>query len=117
MESLLIFYQKWNIPFHKFFVCHVLIPLANFGVKEDVAQFLVFLYSGLFHEALISIPLRMFIGWFLIMMIAIPIPSSILVSRLNTKYKYIVSWTIFIMIGPPLTLLYYSSYISNKRVI
>ena len=118
MESLLIYYQKWNIPFHKFFVRHMLIPLVNFGFNERFGVFLIFIYSGLFHEAIVAIPLKIFTGWFLIMMIAIPIPCSILVGRLNNKYKYIVNWTIFIMIWPLLALLYCPYFIkSNNRVI
>ena len=114
MESPLIYFQKWNIPLHKFFVRHILVPLANFGFNEHVGIFLVFLYSGLFHEALISIPLRTFTGWLLIMMIAIPIPSSTLVGRLNSKYKYIVTWIIFMMFWPFLILLYYYSFIKSN---
>ena len=117
MESLLIYFKKWNIPFHKFFLRHMLIPLVNFGLNQRVVLFLVFLYSGLFHEAFISFPSRMSNVWSFLVITAIPIPSSILVEKLSTKYKCILNWTIFILIWPLMYLLYYSSSIrSNNKV-
>ena len=118
MESLLIYFKNWNIPFHKFFLRHMLIPLVNFGLNQRVVLFLVFLYSGLFHESLVSVSSRILTGWFFIVMIAIPIPISILVNRLNTKYKCIINWIIYILIWPLVTLLYSYFFIkSNNRVI
>ena len=53
----------------------------------------------------------------MIMLIAVPIPSSTLVGRLNTKYKYMLNWNIF-MFYPPSILLYYSTFMKNNyRVI
>ena len=106
MESVLSYFHKWNIPFHKFFLRHMLNPLINSGFNETVALFLVFLYSALFHIALISIPFRILTGWFIILIIAMPIfiivstYTSIFVERLIAKYTFILNWTLFIMTGP-----------------
>uniref|UniRef100_H2YCG6 O-acyltransferase n=1 Tax=Ciona savignyi TaxID=51511 RepID=H2YCG6_CIOSA len=62
-ETIVYFWQAWNIPVHKWCVRHCYKPLLSIGCPKFAAQVSVFLLSAFFHEYLVSIPLHMFKAW------------------------------------------------------
>ncbi len=59
-NNILVFWKSWNIPVHRFCVRHIFKPMLRNGYSLTSAQVAVFLFSSLFHEYLVSVPLRVF---------------------------------------------------------
>lgn len=52
------FWSAWNIPIHKWCVRHIYKPLLRAGYRKGFVAFCVFLFSAVFHEVIISVPLQ-----------------------------------------------------------
>lgn len=52
------YWKNWNLPVHNFLLRHLYYPLVNSGVPKGVATTVVFLFSALLHEVVISVPFR-----------------------------------------------------------
>jgi len=62
-DSIESFWQKWNIPVHRWCVRHLYKPLLRRGFSRSFASVIVFFLSAFFHEFLVSVPLNMFRLW------------------------------------------------------
>lgn len=111
-ETIVYFWQAWNIPVHKWCTRHVYKPLLRSGYSKIVAQLIVFLLSAFFHEYLVSVPLHMFKLWAFSGMVA-QIPLAALTSWMSKRYSphygNMVVWTSLI-IGQPMAVLAYVYY-------
>jgi diacylglycerol O-acyltransferase-1 len=52
------YWRKWNLPVHNWMIRHMYYPLIRAGWSRSIAVFIVFLYSAVVHEVIISIPFR-----------------------------------------------------------
>eukprot|EP00928_Gymnodinium_smaydae_P042131 TRINITY_DN28414_c0_g1_i1.p1 TRINITY_DN28414_c0_g1~~TRINITY_DN28414_c0_g1_i1.p1 ORF type:complete len:502 (+),score=53.61 TRINITY_DN28414_c0_g1_i1:67-1572(+) len=53
------YWKKWNLPVHHWCLRHIYFPLLRRGWNRVAAGIIVFLVSGLMHELLVVVPLRM----------------------------------------------------------
>ena len=105
------FWQNWNIPVHKWALRHLYKPLLRRGFSQFQASTVVFLVSALFHEYLVSVPLKMIRIWAFSGML-MQIPLAMFVSKLKDwpHYANICVW-LSIILGQPLAILsYYHDY-------
>uniref|UniRef100_A0A8C4QZC9 diacylglycerol O-acyltransferase n=1 Tax=Eptatretus burgeri TaxID=7764 RepID=A0A8C4QZC9_EPTBU len=109
-ETVVYFWQNWNIPVHKWCVRHFYKPLIHAGVKRWHAQMAVFLLSAFFHEFLVSVPLRMFRLWAFMGMV-IQIPLAFIGGRmLSGYYGNAAVWLSLILGQPAVVLMYVHDY-------
>jgi diacylglycerol O-acyltransferase-1 len=115
-ESVNDFWKDWNIPVHKWCVRHLFKPLVCRGYTSFQASFAVFLFSAIFHEYVISIPLKMIRYWSFLAMLS-QIPFGILVSKsMSGHFANICIW-LSLIIGQPLAILmYYHDYYVNQAL-
>jgi MBOAT, membrane-bound O-acyltransferase family len=52
------YWRLWNIPVHYWLVRHLYFPCVRHNLSKTTATFLVFFFSAVIHEVLISIPFR-----------------------------------------------------------
>eukprot|EP01121_Diplochlamys_sp_Union-15-3_P012857 TRINITY_DN3908_c0_g4_i1.p1 TRINITY_DN3908_c0_g4~~TRINITY_DN3908_c0_g4_i1.p1 ORF type:complete len:474 (-),score=22.05 TRINITY_DN3908_c0_g4_i1:58-1479(-) len=110
--TLAEYWRKWNMPVHNWLMRHVYFPILRLGYSKPVAQFLIFLLSAIFHELLISVPLRSFNLWFFFGMLG-QIPLIMFSEKYTraSQYGNILFWVSFCILGQPiLILLYYQDY-------
>ena len=62
--SIRTYWATWNKPVNHFMKRHVYIPLVSRGVPGQVAQVIVFVFSGILHELLVGIPTHNILGEF-----------------------------------------------------
>ena len=107
------FWKKWNLPMHNWFISHVYLPLRRKQFSQIFSMILVYAFSGIFHEFLLSWLLgKITLAGFNGMMINVPI---ILIQKIYTKYlskdaNNAIFWILFSVLGLPLgyVLAYYN---------
>ena len=57
------YWRLWNMPVHKWLVRHVYFPSLRLGMGKGGATFVVFLFSAIFHELVVGLPLHVFRLW------------------------------------------------------
>uniref|UniRef100_H2YCG4 O-acyltransferase n=1 Tax=Ciona savignyi TaxID=51511 RepID=H2YCG4_CIOSA len=120
-ETIVYFWQAWNIPVHKWCVRHCYKPLLSIGCPKFAAQVSVFLLSAFFHEYLVSIPLHMFKAWAFFGM-TMQIPLSVFTSwvskRFSSNYGNMIVWMSLILGQPVAILAYvYHYYVTSYTTI
>ncbi|CAL4139820.1 unnamed protein product, partial [Meganyctiphanes norvegica] len=108
------FWRLWNFPFHKWAVRHMYIPMLKSKYSRTSASVAVFLLSAIFHEYLVSVPLRMYkVLTFLAFIGMIPLVyiSTKVADRFGDRFGNAIVW-LFLILGQPAGLLvYYHDYI------
>jgi len=103
------FWSAWNIPIHKWCVRHIYKPLLRAGYRKGFVAFCVFLFSAVFHEVIISVPLqrvRFYSALGMLMQIPMtPITKAVTV-RFGGTYGNMLVW-FQIIIGQPMGVLAY----------
>ena len=70
------YWRLWNMPVHKWLVRHIYFPALRLGMGKNGATFIVFLFSAVFHELLVGLPLHVFRSWaFMGIMLQLPLIS------------------------------------------
>lgn len=87
-ETIVYFWQAWNIPVHKWCLRHVYKPVLSVGCSKKTAQVIVFLLSAFFHEYLVSVPLHVFRLWAFSGMVA-QIPLSLFTEWITKRLSLI----------------------------
>jgi len=110
--TLAEYWRKWNMPVHNWLVRHVYYPYLKYKVSRITGSFVIFLISAVFHEILISVPLRSFNLWFFFgMMVQIPLIIFSERFTVGSLYGNLLFWMSFCILGQPiLLLLYYQDY-------
>ncbi|XP_075249197.1 diacylglycerol O-acyltransferase 1-like [Convolutriloba macropyga] len=103
------FWQKWNIPVHKFGKRHIYKPLLKKGVSKIQASLVVFLVSAFFHEYLVSVPLKMFRVWIFLGMMA-QVPLAVISLNLTPRQGNILMWLSLMLGQPAVVFMYYHDY-------
>eukprot|EP01122_Echinamoeba_exundans_P010990 TRINITY_DN422_c0_g1_i3.p1 TRINITY_DN422_c0_g1~~TRINITY_DN422_c0_g1_i3.p1 ORF type:complete len:375 (+),score=51.26 TRINITY_DN422_c0_g1_i3:579-1703(+) len=105
------YWRTWNIPTHHWLARHIYFPAIRHGMNKKLASFLVFLFSAVFHELLISLPLRTFKLYFFVGMMS-QVPLLFWSGSLKgTVLGNLIFWVTFCFVGQPTgILLYYFDY-------
>ncbi|XP_078367597.1 diacylglycerol O-acyltransferase 1-like [Oculina patagonica] len=116
--NIAYFWQKWNIPVHRWARRHLYLPMLKAGFSSLQAQIAVFLLSAFFHEVLVSVPLRLFRFWAFLAMLA-QVPLQLICRKLLKdcpNYGNMLVW-LSVILGQPLAILFYvhDYYISNGQ--
>ncbi len=117
-KNHLEFWRKWNIPMHLFIKKHVYLPFLDLGVGNRYSRLICSVFSGLFHDLIISLAFGKIRFWFLMAMILqIPLHHFTLFFRNNFRniyesYGKYVFLTIFCVIGH--TAMFMIFYIENN---
>ncbi|XP_075681014.1 diacylglycerol O-acyltransferase 1-like [Dermatophagoides pteronyssinus] len=117
-ESLQYFWKNWNIPVHHWCLRHVYVPLLKRGYSKITVTTIVFLMSAVFHEYLVSVPLRMFRFWaFTGMAMQIPFVFVIHTGFFQGHYANMFVW-FSLIIGQPLCILacYHDYYVVHHAL-
>ncbi|XP_078367588.1 diacylglycerol O-acyltransferase 1-like isoform X1 [Oculina patagonica] len=116
--NIAYFWQAWNIPVHRWARRHLYTPMLKSGYTSIQAQIAVFLLSALFHEFLVSVPLRLFRFWaFLAMLSQVPLHIfGKYFLKDYPNYGNVLVW-VSIILGQPLAILCYfhDFYVSNGQ--
>lgn len=111
-ESVTEFWQKWNIPVHRWAVRHLYKPMLLAGYSKLQGSLAVFILSAFFHELLVSVPLGLFRLYAFIGML-MQIPLAILTGKLQgtlPKLCNVIVWLSLIIGQPIAVLMYYVDY-------
>ncbi len=115
------YWRLWNLPVHYWLVRHLYFPCVRIGIPKSAATLVVFFFSAVMHEVIVSIPFHMLRPWsFLGMMSQVPLV-------LVTKYLYrkypdtsignIMFWTCFCLVGQPSKSVHQTLFSAFERVI
>jgi diacylglycerol O-acyltransferase-1 len=118
-HSMADFWRLWNLPVHRWMIRHLYNPLMNKGLSKNVAVFVVFLISGIAHELLVCLPLRVYSSTFLVFML-IQIPAVALEKMYDLRFKRIqvdniLFWCFSWLVLVPFGMLYYYGLFLNKH--
>eukprot|EP00958_Prasinococcus_capsulatus_P020815 scaffold2754_cov388-Prasinococcus_capsulatus_cf.AAC.3 len=118
--SIAQYWRTWNIPVHTWAVRHLYVPLVNRGVSKQGALMLVFLFSAILHEVIISVPLHMFrLYAFSGMLLQAPliVITDFIHKRLRREdISNMFFWFFFCFLGQPLGLfLYWQDYLNASK--
>lgn len=110
-QSLGHFWSLWNLPVHTWCTRHVYYPLLSRGYSKHLAACVVFLLSGLLHEYLCCIAMRI-LTLFAFIMMFIQAPILIVEQKYASFFKQSqlgnkIFWAIYWFGCNPLTVLYY----------
>jgi len=106
------YWRLWNMPVHYWLVRHVYFPSVRAGLSKKTATFVVFLFSAILHEVLISVPCHMIrVHSFLAMMGQLPL--IFLTKMIDRKYPgssigNVIFWISFCFVGQPMAMLLYT---------
>ena len=93
-------------------VRHLYFPCIRKGLNKNASMFIVFFFSAVMHELLISIPFHMVRYWsFLGMMAQIPlvfITKRLQKIRPGSSLGNILFWITFCIVGQPMAILMYT---------
>jgi len=106
-ETITYFWQTWNIPVHRWCVRHVYKPMVKNKYPRLQAATAVFLISAVFHEYLVSVPLKMFRLWAFGGML-MQIPLGVITGKIlkGGRAGNIVVW-LSLILGQPMAILMY----------
>ena len=62
------FWRYWNVPMHVFIKEHVYLPLLERNINKHLCRIICLIFSGGFHELVISLALKRVSGWFFLAM-------------------------------------------------
>ncbi|XP_034242431.1 diacylglycerol O-acyltransferase 1-like [Thrips palmi] len=108
-EDMNVYWRRWNLPVHYWCVRHLYLPMRRAGYTKTVAKWATFVFSGVFHEYLVSPPIRMFrVYAFLAMVAQMPIGdfSEWVCRKFGVRWGNAVVW-FTIVIGQPLSIIMY----------
>eukprot|EP00043_Microstomoeca_roanoka_P009323 m.88821 g.88821 ORF g.88821 m.88821 type:complete len:505 (-) comp14551_c2_seq1:91-1605(-) len=113
--SISYFWKNWNIPVHKWAVRHVYRPLTSKGYSRLQAQLVVFMFSAVMHEVLVSVPLGLFRAWsFLAMLAQVPLVFITDKFLVDTPYGNVVVWSSLFFGQPMAIMLYVQAYMLQQ---
>jgi diacylglycerol O-acyltransferase-1 len=117
-QDMRAYWRLWNLPVHNWVVRHLYCPALRTGMGPIGATIVVFFFSALLHEVLISVPmhrvsLHAFMGMFL------QVPLVIITEWMrkvtgNPVFGNVTFWVVFCVLGQPILILLYAyAYVKN----
>lgn len=111
-SNLSSYWRLWNIPVHYWLVRHLYFPCIRIGLSKSGAMFIVFFFSAIIHEMLISVPFHMIRSYsFLGMMSQIPL---VMITKYFDKLRpgssigNFIFWLSFCILGQPMAVILYT---------
>jgi diacylglycerol O-acyltransferase 1 len=106
------YWRLWNLPVHYWLVRHLYFPCVRNNFSKTAATFIVFLFSAVMHEVIISIPFHMLRPWSFLGMMG-QLPLVMLTKFLYRKFPgssigNILFWVSFCLVGQPMAILLYT---------
>ena len=106
------YWRLWNMPVHYWLVRHLYFPSVRVGFSKTGATFIVFFFSAILHEVLISVPCHNLQIWsFLAMMGQLPLIfiTKMIDKRMpRSSIGNFIFWISFCFIGQPMAMLLYT---------
>jgi diacylglycerol O-acyltransferase 1 len=121
-RSIEEYWRNWNLPVHNWLKRHIYKPLRIYRFSNTFSSAVVFLFSALAHEYIISIPLKVFHSWAFIAMV-LQLPLAQISRAYMKKYPHstfgnMLFWIVFCVVGQPVgILLYYYSFSQTNQKI
>uniref|UniRef100_A0A7S3Q517 diacylglycerol O-acyltransferase n=1 Tax=Chaetoceros debilis TaxID=122233 RepID=A0A7S3Q517_9STRA len=111
-SNLSSYWRLWNLPVHYWLVRHLYFPCIRNGISKKGATFMVFLFSAIMHELIISIPFHMIKTYAFLGMMS-QIPLIIVTKKLDKMYPgssmgNIIFWLSFCIVGQPMAVILYT---------
>jgi len=111
-SNLSSYWRLWNLPVHYWLVRHLYYPCIRRGASKSTSMFIVFFFSAVVHEMLISIPFHMIRFYsFFGMMGQIPlvaITKYIDKVRPGSSIGNFIFWLSFCFLGQPIAIMFYT---------
>ena len=108
------FWRTWNLPVHRWAIRHLYRPLLKRGFDKFSSSSVVFFVSGVLHEYLVSVPLRLFKVWAVLgMMYQIPlaIVTDLVQRKYGERWANVMVWQCLILGQPLAILMYFHDYV------
>lgn len=104
------YWRLWNLPVHFWLVRHLYFPCLRHKLSKTAATFVVFLFSAIMHEALVSAPFHMVRPWsFIGMMMQIPLVAiTKYAAQKSPSSGNMIFWISFCLVGQPMATLLYT---------
>ena len=96
--SIRTFWNRWNLPVHKWCVRHIYNPLQQRGCSKTVSTCGVFLFSGLMHGYFFCVPVRL-IEFKAILGLFLQAPMMIVEAKYSRIFKKYYIGNIFMWVG------------------
>jgi diacylglycerol O-acyltransferase-1 len=96
------YWRKWNYPIHNWLVRHCYYPMVRRGIRSDVARFLTFTVSALFHEYIFVGTFRIFnMIAFTFMIVNVPLMQiqKVFKNQFSKEYNNILFWLFYTILG------------------
>ena len=110
-RSIEEYWRNWNLPVHNWLKRHIYKPLRISGFSNTFSSAIIFLFSALAHEYIISIPLKVFHCWaFIAMILQLPlaqISSAYMKQYPISTFGNMFFWMVFCLVGQPVGILLY----------
>lgn len=106
------YWRLWNLPVHYWLVRHLYFPCLRRGINKDIAMIIIFFFSAVMHEVLISIPFHMIRPYSFLGMLG-QIPLVILTKYIDRKLPgssvgNFIFWITFCIVGQPIAVVTYT---------
>ena len=103
------YWRNWNLPVHHWMLRHLYYPVLRTGAGKHVSTFVVFLFSAVFHELIISTPFRRYSMHAFMGMLA-QAPLSFVTKALDKRFDNaffgnVIFWMTFCVLGQPMGIL------------
>jgi hypothetical protein len=116
------YWKSWMLPIHHWMLRHVYFPMLRRGFSGIAAGFVIFLVSGLLHEYLVVVPLRInrptgvvtlaFLG----QLPLLAITSNPHLEKRNRTLGNMIFWFIFCFSGQPVAVMLYYILAADKEL-
>jgi len=106
------YWRLWNLPVHYWLLRHFYFPLIRIKCPKSIAMVLVFVFSAVFHELLVSVPFHIVRPWSFLGMMG-QIPLTWFTKWLSRRYPdgfigNVIFWVTFCVVGQPMAILMYT---------
>jgi len=110
-RSVDTYWRLWNLPVHHWMVRHLYYPILRTGVSKFGATLVVFAFSAVFHEIVISVPFRhvtLFAFFGMLGQAPLVFITKYVDKRFdNAVVGNIIFWCTFCVIGQPMGVIMY----------
>jgi len=117
------YWKRWNLPVHHWFLRHMYFPLVRRGYSQLFAGFAVFLVSGLLHEFLVVVPLRLTRPTVLVTLAfvcqlpLVTLTAHPILERQHRTLGNMIFWFAFCFSGQPVAVIVYFFLAADEELV
>ncbi len=109
-RTIEIYWRNWNLPVHNWMLRHLYYPLLRNGAGKMTSTFIVFFFSAVAHELIISVPFK-HIGLHAFAGMLLQAPLGTITKFLDRRYdnqffSNAFFWCCFCVVGQPLGIIF-----------